>query len=124
MEDPEFAGKIHVHGLPSGVCCTPVQLIKQNHDDVIDSLQSGKLAYIDLQEFQRDNPTIYATLDETKNHLEETPSIELVEDFAISDAWILNFSRECVSSMSRDGDVDFGVCESGFLLQSVLTDAF
>ncbi|KAF3040366.1 hypothetical protein E8E12_009517 [Didymella heteroderae] len=108
LEDPEFAGKIHVHGLPSGVRCTPVQLIKQNHDDVIDSLQSGKIAYVDLHEFQRDNPTIYATVKETKTHLENTLGIELVDAFAISDAWISNFSKECVSSMARDGDVDFG----------------
>ncbi|KAJ4413260.1 hypothetical protein N0V91_000234 [Didymella pomorum] len=108
LEDPEFAGKLHVHGLPSGVSCTPVQLIEQNHDDVIDSLQSGKIAYIDLHDFQEDNPTIYETVEETKKHLESTPGIELVETFAISDAWISNFSKECVSSIARDGDVDFG----------------
>jgi hypothetical protein len=109
LEDPEFAGKIHIHELPSGVRCTPVQLIKQNHDDVIDGLQSGKLAYIDLHDFQRDNPTIYATVEETKDRLGSTQGIEIVESFAISDAWISNFSKECVSSMARDGDVDFGV---------------
>lgn len=111
LEDSEFAGKLHVHGLSSGVRCTPVQLIKQNHDDVIDSLQSGKIAYIDLHVFQRDNPTIYATVEETKKQLGSTHGVELVETFAISDAWILNFSKDCVSSMARDGDVDFGVGE-------------
>lgn len=90
-----------------------MQLIEQNHDDVIDSLQSGKIAYIDLHDFQEDNPTIYETVEETKKHLESTPGIELVETFAISDAWISNFSKECVSSIARDGDVDFGVCEPG-----------
>lgn len=91
-----------------------MQLIKQNHDDIIDSLQSGKIAYIDLHDFQEDNPTIYGTVEETKRHLESSPGIELVETFAISDAWISNFSKECVSSIARDGDVDFGVCEPGF----------
>ena len=90
-----------------------MQLIKQNHDDVIDSLQSGKIAYINLHDFQEDNPIMYETVEETKKHLESTSGVELVETFAISDAWISNFSKECVSSIARDGDVDFGVCEPG-----------
>lgn len=112
LEDPEFTGKIHIQDLPSGVRCTPVQLIKQNHDDVIESLQSGRIAYIDLHVFQRDNPTIYASVGETKKHLEGTQGVELVEAFAISDAWISNFSKDCVSSIARNGDVDFGVCKT------------
>lgn len=82
---------------------------------MIDSLQSGKIAYVDLHNFQRDNPTIYATAEETKSRLGNIQGIELVESFAISDAWISNFSKECVSSMAHDGDVDFGVCEPKIL---------
>nr|GFD57019.1 hypothetical protein [Tanacetum cinerariifolium] len=49
------------------------------------------------------------TVEETKKHLGSIQDVELVESYAISDAWISNFSKDCVSSMAREGEVDFGV---------------
>lgn len=112
LETPEFSGQFYIHGLPSGVECTPVQLMQQAHDAIIDSLISGKTAYIDLYEFQRDNPAMYRSVDDARSFLESTESIEVVNTFALSEAWMSNFSKECVASMARDGDVDFGVSAS------------
>ncbi|KAF2626004.1 hypothetical protein BU25DRAFT_396179 [Macroventuria anomochaeta] len=112
LKEPDFAGKLHVHGLPSRVRCTPVQLIKQTHDTVINNLQSGKTAYIDLQIFQRDNEAIYSSIEEAQAALESTKGIEIVETFAISEAWISKSSMECSSGMARDGGVEIRVSAS------------
>lgn len=114
LEDSEFAGKLHVDELSSGIRCTPVQLVKQTHDTVINNLQSGKTAYIDLHTFQHDNQAIYPSVEEAHAVFDNTQGVELVDHFAISEAWISNFSKECLSSMARDGDVDFGVSVSEF----------
>ncbi|KAJ4988946.1 hypothetical protein SVAN01_05570 [Stagonosporopsis vannaccii] len=108
VKDPEFEGAFHIQELPNGVRCTPVQLMRQVHDAVIENLKSGKTAYIDLNAFQRDNQATYSSIDEARAFLEGTEGVELVDTFALSDAWMSKFSRDCVSSMARDGDVDFG----------------
>jgi|SRR5690242_8426691 len=109
LRDPEFAGKFHIHDSPSGARYTPVQLVQQKHDAVVENLKTGKTAYIDLQAFQRDNQATYSSVDEARAFLEGTEGVELVNSFAVSDAWISKFSRDCVSSIARDGDVDFSV---------------
>ncbi|KAJ8109210.1 hypothetical protein OPT61_g7629 [Boeremia exigua] len=81
LKNEEFAGKFHVHGLPSGVRCTPVQLIHETHDTVINDLKSGKLAYIDIRAFQIDNQAIYTSVDEARTGLESTEGQPVIANF-------------------------------------------
>lgn len=110
LEKPEFEGQLYIHGLPRGVQCTPIRLIKQTHDTIINHLHSGEIAYIDVESFQRDHFVILPTVDEARTDVGSREGIELVGSYAISEAWISNFSKECLKSMAQDGDVDFGVC--------------
>lgn len=112
LEKPELSGQLHIFGLPSGVKCVPVQLVQQTHDTVISNLQSGKFAYIDTNVFQIDHLAILPSVEEARTELEGTQGIKLEGTYAISEAWISNFSKDCLASMTQDGDVDFGVCES------------
>lgn len=87
-----------------------MQMIQQMHDSTIDGLQSGKIAYIDINAFQRDHLAVLPSPQEARTSLEGTEGIKLEGSYAISEAWISNFSKSCLESMAEDGDVDFGVC--------------
>lgn len=109
VKEPEFVGKFYVHEQSAGVRCTPVQLVKQTHDNVISNLQSGKIAYLDLQTFQNDNETIYPSVEEVRRQLDSIQGAEVVASFAISEAWVSNFSKDCLQGICRDDGIEIGV---------------
>lgn len=109
LEDSEFAGRFHVHELPAGVQCNPVQLVKQIHDNVIDDLRTGKTAYIDLADFYRGNQAIYPSQEAAEKHLAGTLDVDILDDFVVSNAWIRNFSEECVQTLRDENSVDLSV---------------
>ena len=118
MEDPEFAGKFFTQEQPENVCCTPIQLIRRIHDTSTDELRSGKTAYLDLHSFQRDNQAIYPSVEDVKTSIRSAQGVDVVDAFAISEAWVSKFSTECLSSLARDDGVEIGV---GILISKILS---
>ncbi|XPS71085.1 hypothetical protein M3J09_003270 [Ascochyta lentis] len=108
LGDSEFAGKVYVQEKLDGIRCTPVQLVKQKHDSVIDNLRSGKMAFLDLHSFQRENQALYPSIEETKRQLESAQGVDIQGTFAMSEAWISNFSKDCLQGMVRDNGVEIG----------------
>ncbi|KAJ4337540.1 hypothetical protein N0V95_008302 [Ascochyta clinopodiicola] len=108
LEDAEFMGKFYVEEKLDSIQCTPVQLVKQKHDTVIDNLRSGQTAYLDLHSFQRENQALYPSVREAQRQLESTQDIDVQGIFAVSQAWISKFSEDCLQGLARDNGVEIG----------------
>jgi hypothetical protein len=109
VETPDLEGEFYVYPQSESIQCTPVQLVKQTHDNVIDDLCSGQVAYLDLNSFQRNHQAIHRSVEEAQTHLKSTQGVDILGTFAISEAWISKFSKECLKALGRDEGVDIGV---------------
>lgn len=109
VKDPEFSGKLYVQEQPENVYCTPIQLARRIHDTSIDELRSGKKAYLDLHSFQQDNQAIYPSIEDVQASIRSAQGVDVVDAFAISEAWVSKFSTECLTSLARDDGVEIGV---------------
>jgi len=89
-----------------GASCHPKQLIEQNRDVVINDLQSGKLMYANLREFQADFPEFYSTVEEAERYVRDTAKVTMVDVFAISVAREHIMVNDAMQSLIKNGSVD------------------
>lgn len=89
---------------------------------MVANLRSGNIAFLDLQKFQSNNQAMYPTLEEAQAHLESAQDVEVLGAFAISEAWISKFSKDCMQGLLRDDGTDAGVSVSESLQTLLRTD--
>lgn len=89
-----------------GAQCSPKKLVEQNRDAIVKDLQSGQLAYINLQNFQADFPEIYSTIEEAAQHVRAAADVKTIDTFAVSKARERTLVKTCAHSLIEVGHVD------------------
>ncbi|KAL6712616.1 hypothetical protein ACN47E_000493 [Coniothyrium glycines] len=101
-----FEDKIDLQEITDGVQCIPQKLLHDRKDAVVDDLSSGKQPFIDLQTFFTEFSRIFATEEDAKNFLRETPDIELFSVYALSKRWTMRVSHNAVRVLQETGRID------------------
>jgi hypothetical protein len=103
MQSEDFASKINVQENTNSVSCTPKQYLETKRDTTVQDLQSGALAYVDLQKFASEFPELFPTYQDVSSHFQQLSGIDIIESFAVSQIWISNVEQDCVRILGQEG---------------------
>jgi hypothetical protein len=70
---------------------------------VISELQSGALAYLDLQAFIVDFPEIFPSYDDAYKHFENVSDVDIIERSAVSRVWVTKLEEDCKRVLEQEG---------------------
>jgi hypothetical protein len=102
------------------ISCTPTSLTESKRDTVISDLQSGTLAYLDLQTFVVDFPEIFPLYGDAYKHFENVSDVDIIERSAISRVWVKKLEEDCKRVLEQEGcSLDVRVSSSSFQPRSV-----
>ncbi|CAO2657746.1 Nn.00g038720.m01.CDS01 [Neocucurbitaria sp. VM-36] len=106
LDSPNLAEKFHVRAESSSIHCAPKQLTEHKRDARIDDLHSGALAYVNLQDFWKDFPELFATLEDVHGYFQRLSKIEIMDAFAVSTVRISSLVRQFVQMLQEDGYIN------------------
>jgi hypothetical protein len=104
-----MADEFHIQETSDGIQCTPKKLKQHTRDTIVNDLQHGRRAYIDLQAFWTDFPELYSSIEDTKQNLRNSADVEVISSFAVSSTWTTRCVKECVKALQDDGRIDLAV---------------
>ena len=110
LDSQSLAEKFHVHTESSSIHCAPKQLSEHKRDAMVDDLQSGALAYLNLQNFWKDFPELFATIEDVHGFFHNLSEIEMMGAFAVSTIRISSLEKQCVQMLQNDGYINLTVC--------------
>lgn len=103
--------KFHIQEDAASIRCTPKQLTEDKRDTMGTDLQSGALAYINLQKFCEDFPELFANLEVAHRYFETLSNVQIMDSFALSALWLSNFEKECEQMLRQNRHVDLSVSQ-------------
>ncbi|KAH7381543.1 hypothetical protein BKA66DRAFT_464411 [Pyrenochaeta sp. MPI-SDFR-AT-0127] len=106
IESQNLVDKFHVQEETDGIHCTPKQLTEGKRDAVVGDLQSGALAYINLQTFCQDFPELFATFEDAHRYFEILSDVEMMDLIAVSRVRVSSVEKECVQILRQSGVVN------------------
>ncbi|KAF1841360.1 uncharacterized protein K460DRAFT_344011 [Cucurbitaria berberidis CBS 394.84] len=114
LDSQNLVEQFHVQEESGNIHCVPKQLTEHKRDAIIDDLQSGALAYLNLQSFWKDFPELFATGEEAHGYVQNLSEVQIMDAFAVSSIRILNLEKECVQILREEGCVDLTHIAEGF----------
>ncbi|EDU49876.1 predicted protein [Pyrenophora tritici-repentis Pt-1C-BFP] len=103
LEKENLTSQFHIQESNGTISCTPKQLIESKRDATLNSLQSGALAYLDLQKFASDYPDFFSTYKDAVSHFQNLPNITVLDTFAVSKPWTTQIQQDCIRILEQEG---------------------
>ncbi|KAL1797044.1 hypothetical protein ACET3X_005584 [Alternaria dauci] len=103
MQFEDLASRINVQENADSVTCTPKQYLETKRDTTVQDLQSGALAYLHLQKFGSEFPELFPTYQDVSSHFQQLSGVDVVESFAISQAWVSKLEQDCIRILEQEG---------------------
>ncbi|KAE8861994.1 hypothetical protein PTNB73_07548 [Pyrenophora teres f. teres] len=103
LEKENFTSQFNIQESNGTISCTPKQLIESKRDATLNSLQSGALAYLDLQKFASDFPDFFPSFKDAVSHFQDLPNISVIDTFAVSEPWTAQIQQDCIRILEQEG---------------------
>lgn len=122
MDTQNLSEKFHVQQDLHIIRCTPKQLTEKARDAVVNDLRSGVLGYVNLKNFWKEFPDLFATLEDARRYVENIPELFITEAFVVSRVRISILEKECTEILQKDGLINLMVCQIFILYPSERTN--
>jgi hypothetical protein len=103
LQSEDLASKVNVQENANSVSCTPKQYLETKRDTTVQRLQSGALAYLDLQKFASEFPELFPTYQDVSSHFQQLSGIDVIDSFAVSQTWVSSLEQDCVRILEQEG---------------------
>jgi len=103
LEAESLASQFNIQECSENISCTPKQLIESKREATLNRLQSGALAYLDLQNFASEFPDSFPSYKDAVSHFQDLPGISVIDAFAVSQPWIAQIQQDCVRILEQEG---------------------
>ncbi|KAF1913478.1 hypothetical protein BDU57DRAFT_456181 [Ampelomyces quisqualis] len=116
IESENYSDKVSIREKPDCIRVQSKNMRMGKVKEWSEPLLSGEIAYVDLQYFMKDNVT-HESIEDVLSDFRGLPEVDIVDHFAISDAWILNFVNKRLQALHNEQD---GVLDISYHLNEEL----
>jgi hypothetical protein len=103
LQSEELISQVNIQENDAGVLCIPKRYLETERDAKVQSLRSGALAYLDVQEFASDFSELFPCYQDALSYFHQLSDIALIDSFAVSIIWISSLEHDCARILEQEG---------------------
>ncbi|KAI4935799.1 hypothetical protein J4E85_001125 [Alternaria conjuncta] len=103
LQSENLTSKVNIQETDVSVLCTPKRYLESERDTTVYDLQSGALAYLDVQRFASDFIELFPSSQVALSYFQQLSGIEVIDSFAVSLIWISRLEQDCVRILEQEG---------------------
>ncbi|KAH3920746.1 hypothetical protein HBH56_009280 [Parastagonospora nodorum] len=100
-DSSEYADKVFVRETRDCIRVQSKQMRQRVFQEWSDLLSSGEIAYVDIEPLVSDH-AVYDSTSEAINDFKKLTDVEIVDEFAISEAWFSNFVKDKLQVIQKE----------------------
>jgi hypothetical protein len=103
LSQVQASSKFSIKKTETCITVIPNGLLEASRDGIINDLETGTLAYLDLKEPTQGFSELFPSLQDALSYLHSFPGIDVIDKFAVSQAWRAKVEEDCIRILEQEG---------------------